>query len=182
MNLKVEKVTKSKKKQEIKQIYTSSFSKEDRMPFGMMLLMSYLWNTEFLAFYEGDTLCGFVYLATIRKITFVMFFAVDETLRSKGYGSEILSEIQKIHPNQKIVISIEPCDVNAKDIEQRIRRKKFYNRNGYEESGYFMKLGGKEQEILIKNGQFNQREFRIFFMLYSNFTMYPKIWNTSGLS
>lgn len=175
MDLRVEKVANSKRKQEVKNIYTTSFPKEDRMPFGMMLMMSYLWNTEFLSFYDRDTLCGFVYMATIRKLTFVMFFSVAENLRSKGYGSRILDEIQSIHANNKIIVSIEPCNQDADDIEQRLRRKKFYTNNGYEETGYCIKLGGKKQEIIIKNGAFDKREFMLFLMLYSNFTLIPKI-------
>ena len=180
MNLSVEKVRKSKRKQDIKNIYTSSFLKEDRMPFGMMIAMSYLWNTDFLSFYDEDILCGFVYMATIRKLTFVMFIAVEENLQSKGYGSSILNEIQSRYPNNKIVISIEPCDEEANDIKQRLRRKKFYANNGYKETGYFIKLGGKKQEIIIRNGTFDKRELALFFMLYSNFTIFPNIWYTKS--
>ncbi|MGL4344557.1 MAG: hypothetical protein ACRCTE_05105 [Cellulosilyticaceae bacterium] len=176
MGLSVEKVRRSKRKQEIKGIYTEAFVKEDRMPFWMMIAMSYLWHTEFLAFYDGDTLCGFTYMATMGKLTFVMFFAVDEGLRSKGYGGQILSQVQMRHPNNKIMVSIEPCDEDAKDLDQRIKRKQFYGRSGYKESGYLMKLGGKTQEVLIKNGQFNRGQLIRFFMLYSNLTVIPKIW------
>ena len=84
MSLHVEKVWRSKRKKEIKNIYMSSFDKKDRMPFFMMIAMSFLWNTEFFAFYDGDILCGFIYMATIHRMSFVMFFAVDEKLRSKG--------------------------------------------------------------------------------------------------
>lgn len=177
--MRVEKVRKSKRKQEIKDIYLSAFPKEDRMPFWMMILMSYLWNTEFLAFYDKNDLCGFVYMATIRRQTFVMFFAVSENLRSKGYGSQILTQLQALYPKNKIVISIEPYDENAEDIELRLRRKKFYLDNGYVETGCFMKLGGKKQEIIIKNGVFKIPEFKLFFMIYSNFTIIPKIWRES---
>ena len=179
MDLRVEKVCKSKRKSEIKEIYTSSFLKEDRMPFWMMVAMSYLWHTEFLAFYDGDVLCGFIYAATIGKQTFIMFFAVDEKLRSKGYGSRILNQMQARHPENKIIISIEPCDNNAEDIQTRVRRKKFYMDNGYVETGHFMKLG-KQQEIIIKNGEFNKRKFQLFFMLYSNLTIIPKIWKADS--
>lgn len=146
------------------------------MPFGMMILMSYSWNTEFFAFYDEDDLCGFVYMATIGTQTFVMFVAVDENIRSKGYGSRILAKIQSLHPKNMIIISIEPCNKSAEDSELRLRRKRFYINNGYAESGYFIKLGRKKQEILIKNGVFNKRNFTLFFMLYSNFTIIPKIW------
>lgn len=177
MLLRVEKVRKSKRKQEIKTMYFSAFPKNDRMPFGMMVFLSYLWNTEFLAFYDADVLCGFVYMATVGRQTFIMFFAVDQSLRSKGYGSGILSAIQALHPKNKWIVSIEPCVASASDIEARLSRKRFYLRNGFAESGYFMKLG-TEQEILTKNGAFDKRRFRLFFLLYSFFTLCPKMWKS----
>ena len=161
---------------EVKRIYFDAFPKKERMPFFMMVAMSKLWNTDFLSFYDGDTLCGFIYLAHTRKIVFVMFFAVDKRLRSKGIGSAILQEIQKRYPKKKIVISIEPCDETAPDIEIRKRRKDFYLRNGYRETGYVIKLAGVIQEIIITNGEFNKTQMRNFFALYSNGTMWPRIW------
>lgn len=82
MELAMEKVTfRNRNTQKIKEIYESSFRKEDRMPFLLMLIMSYLNSTRFISFLDGDTTCGFVYMATIKNITFVMFFAVDENKR-----------------------------------------------------------------------------------------------------
>lgn len=177
MDLRVESVTrKSKEKQKIKEIYTSSFLKEDRMPFGLMLIMAKMKNTEFLSFHDKYTLCGFVYMATIENLTFVMFLAVDENIRSKGYGSRILDKIQSIHTDSKIIISIERCVEEAKDIEQRLKRKKFYANNGYKETGYLVELANKKQEILIKNGEFDEDEFSFFLKKYSNGTMKPKLW------
>lgn len=174
MQIRVEKV--KLHSENVKRIYFEAFPKKERMPFPMMVAMSKLWNTQFFAFYDGDTLCGFVYLAQNSKLVFVMFFAVDQSLRSKGYGSAILHEIQKMYPNKKIIISIEPCDEKASDIELRKRRKAFYMRNGYKETGYMMKLNGVIQEIIIINGEFVKKEFLLFFAFYSNGTVWPKIW------
>lgn len=96
------------------------------------------------------------------KIVFVMFLSVDKRLRSKAHGSAVLAAIEGRHPHKKIIISIEPCDDGAPDIELRERRKAFYLRNGYKEAGYRVKLNGMEQEIIVKNGEFSKREFRIF--------------------
>ena len=161
---------------DIKRIYFEAFPKRERMPFPMMVAMSKLWNTHFFSFYDGDIPCGFIYLAFNKKIVFVMFFAVDKCLRSMGYGSSILQQIEKMYPNKKIIISIEPCDNNVSDIELRKKRKLFYMQNGYEETGYMMKLNGVVQEIIIKNGEFIKRELRSFFAFYSFGSMYPKIW------
>ena len=175
IHLKSQKVKLSSKN--VKQIYFESFPKSERMPFPMMVAMSKLWNTQFLSFYDNDVLCGFVYFATNRKLVFVMFFAVDEKLRSKGYGSAILQEIHNRYPNKKIVISIEPCEIGVPDLEIRKRRKAFYLRNGYKETGYMLKLNGAVQEIIIIGGDFIKKEFRTFFALYSNGTMWPRIWS-----
>ena len=161
---------------DVKNIYIDSFPKNERMPFSMMVAMSKLWNTDFLAFYDKDALCGFIYLAHNGKIVFVMFLAVDKTIRSNGYGSAILQVIQYKYPGKKIIISIEPCDKNAPDIELTVRRKDFYLRNGYRETGYRMKLNGVVQEIMISNGEFDRKQFRTFFAVYSNGTVWPRIW------
>ena len=165
---------------DVKHVYFDAFPKKERMPFPMMVAMSKLWHTQFLSFYDGDTLCGFVYLARSRKIVFIMFLAVDARLRQKGYGSAILREIKSKYPDKKIIVSIEPCDDGAPDLTVRERRKAFYRKNGYRETGYRMKLGGVEQEILITGGDFVKKEFRAFFALYSNGTMWPKIWEQTG--
>jgi hypothetical protein len=86
-----------------------------------------------------------------------------------------------MHPDSKIIISIERCDEGSKDIEQRLRRKKFYVNNGYIETGYLVELAKKKQEIIIKNGEFDEDEFSLFFKEYSNGTMKPKLWR-NGLS
>lgn len=179
MPLRIQKVKLSSK--DIKRIYFEAFPKRERMPFPMMVAMSKLWNTQFFGFYEDDTPCGFTYLASNRKLVFVMFFAVDKSLRSKGYGSAILQQLRNKFPDKKIIISIEPCVVNTPDIDLRKRRKAFYMRNGYRETGYMIKLNGVVQEIIITNGEFLKKEFFSFFVLYSFGSIYPKIWKQTQI-
>lgn len=174
MRLRIQNVT--LKNADIKRIYFEAFPKEERMPFPLMVAMSKLWNTQFFGFYDGDVPCGLTYLASSRSLVFVMFFAVDETLCSKGYGSLILQQLKSKYPDQKIIVSIEPCDTSAPDIELRKRRKSFYMRNGYHETGHMMKLNGVVQEILAANGTFSKAEFFSFFVRYSFGSIYPKIW------
>lgn len=85
-------------------------------------------------------------------------------------------EIKNRYPEKQIIVSIEPCDDSAPDIEIRKKRKAFYKRSGYYETGYMIKLSGVVQEIIITNDEFNKKEFLSFFLLYSNGTVWPKIW------
>ena len=94
MSLEIKKVKLSNKN--VKKIYLDAFPKKERIPFFMMVLLTKITHTEFLAFYDKDLLCGLVYSATIGNITYIIFFAVDKDIRSKGYGSKILDEMQKL--------------------------------------------------------------------------------------
>ena len=164
------------RRRSVKDIYTASFQKEDRMPFWMMRLMAKRADTELLTFHDGDALCGFAYVAAVDGLAFVMFLAVDEAVRAKGSGSGMLDKIRSRYPDHKILVSIERCDEDVPDIVQRVRRKAFYQRNGYAPTGFLIELGNKKQEILIQNGVFDAAEFALFFKKYSNGAMKPKIW------
>ena len=48
---------------EAKQVYFEAFPKNERMPYLLMILMSKLWNTDYLIFYDGATPVGIMYLA-----------------------------------------------------------------------------------------------------------------------
>lgn len=81
-----------------------------------------------------------------------------------------------MYPDNKLIVSIDTCDKNAADIEQRLRRKNFYYSNGYADTKYLLDMSDKAQEILIKNGEFDANEFFTFFKKYSNGSINPKIW------
>ena len=74
------------------------------------------------------------------------------------------------------MLLLDPPYHSAPDIEVRKRRKAFYRKNGYSETGYMIKLSGVVQEIMITNGDFDKKEFLLFFIFYSNGTVWPKIW------
>lgn len=172
MELKVRKV--KLKSKDVKAIYFDLFPPNGRLPFCMMVVMSKLWNTKFLSFYDNDKLCGFIYFAVQFKQVFLMFFAVDKELRSKGYGREILNELKKLYPMKKMIVTIEYG--NTDKTKEQERRKRFYLNNDFKETGYLIRMGGVEQEILVRNGQFSKVKFRAFLALYSNGILWPKIW------
>lgn len=176
MELTVKTYWKAKNKSEIKDTYRKSFPKEEQMPFPLMVLLSCLWNTRLLVFYDKDRFCGFVYMASIGRQSYIMFFAVPEQLRSMGYGSKILHRVQAMYPQNKMIVSIEPCEGEVPDKKLRISRRAFYIRNGYKRSGFMMKLAGQVQEILVANGEFNKKSFILFFIMYSSCTIIPKVW------
>ena len=142
----------------VREIYLASFPREERMPFFLMCLLAKMPQTQFLAFREGEQVCGFAYMAVLDGMEFLLFLAVDPALRSRGYGSAILREIAALYPDCKRLVSIERCDAPADNAAQRLRRRQFYLRNGYAQTGYLVELSGQKQEILLQNGDFDPEE------------------------
>lgn len=161
-----------KDKRKIKRIYYESFPSKERMPWTMMLFLSMLPTTKFKAIYDDEKLCGFIYFGVLGKHVFVMFFAVDSELRNCGYGSKILSELKERYPKKMIVVTIEPTVNNPLDI--RDRRKQFYIRNNFAETGCFIKSFGDLQEILVCGGTFNRKTFSMFLLSYSFLAIWPR--------
>ena len=126
MELKTKVVTKKNKDfKKVKELFLTSFPKEQRSPFWLLLLTSKTKEIDFLSFYHEDVLCGFTYTTAIDNITFVIYLAVCHDMWSKGYGSAILAEIQSMHQDNKVILYIDRCDEKTSDYEKCLRRKSF---------------------------------------------------------
>ena len=77
-----------------------------------------------------------------------MYFAIDEKYRNIGYGSILIKNITKRYHN--VILSIERVvDKVSK------RRKNFYIRNGFNETGKFTIQNNIHYEILCSNNNYN---------------------------
>lgn len=123
---------------------------------------------DFIAFYDGSVFCGFANLLTWRDITHILYFAVDEDLRGMGYGTRALETIRSLKPENRILADIEVAYPGSGNNEQRIRRKEFYLRNGYMESGITYRWREESYEILVNGGPVSEDEFNGFWRHFDN--------------
>ena len=117
----------------VKNIYLSSFPKEERLPFPLLRAFALWRGVDFTAYTDGEKALGFTYTIAADDILFVLFFAVDETDRGRGVGSAILSELKA--KSRAVVLNIEPLDPHAGNYEERCRRFRFYEKNGFYDTG-----------------------------------------------
>lgn len=89
----------------------------------------------------------------------VEYLAVSNQIRSKGTGSKILGEICRQYDDKRILLLIEKIDETANNLEQRIARKRFYLKNGFESSGVLMQGVSGDMEILCHGGSISEDEF-----------------------
>ena len=153
----------TKKSQEytkFKALYRKAFPREERVP--VRFLMDKEVDGTLNACYDGELFCGFYATLTFGNITHILFLAVDDTLRGQGYGSSLLELISSHYPQNRIILDIEAEDCTASNNGQRIRRKAFYEKNGYVESGIEYRWRGVPYKILTKNGTITENEFDDF--------------------
>lgn len=143
-----------------KQLYRTAFPKAERV--SLKYLLEKNESGRLAACYDGDVFCGFYAALTLGNITYISFLAVEDELRDRGYGSQMLEVIRSHYSTQRIILDIEAEDPSAANNDQRIRRKAFYKRNGYTESGIKCVWRGVAYEILIRNGSMTEEEFDAF--------------------
>ena len=141
-------------------LYIGAFPKEERIP--IRVLTEHTRESELVACYDGEVFCGFYYTLTFGDITHILFLAISEELRCRGYGSSILERVSERYPKNRIILDIEAEDASAPNNEQRIKRKAFYVKNGYAESGIEYVWKKVPYQILIRNGSITEDEFDAF--------------------
>lgn len=141
-------------------LYHSAFPKEERLPIDA-LIGDYQENS-LIACYNENEFCGFYSTLTLGDITHILYLAISENQRGHGLGSAVLNLVSKHFSNNRIILDIEAEDKDAPNNDQRVRRKNFYSKNGYSESGIEYIWHGVPYKIMIKNGTITEQEFDDF--------------------
>lgn len=119
----------SKEYKEAKSTYLKSFPKVEQVPFWSLKFIANRKCVDFLCYYDSNNnYIGFSYSIHNKTDLMILYFAVDESARSKGYGTKIIKYLQNKDKIQNTVLDIESPLENCKNIEQRIRRYNFYKR------------------------------------------------------
>lgn len=129
-------------RKQAKGLYRTAFPKEERLPWWLLRLNACRRGIDLTAFMDGDTFCGFTASVTVDKMHFLLFFAIPEELRGRGYGSAILSQLRQNY--ETVTLNVELLDENAPNYSQRLRRFAFYRKNGFYDTAYHVwEVGGK---------------------------------------
>lgn len=145
---------------QIKELYMISFPERERYSLPMLGLLALRRSVRFLAFYDGEKFCAMTYLIKRDGMVYIVYLATNPVLRSRGYGSAVLDWIRQAYPDCQLVLDIEPMDEESDNLDQRLRRKAFYLRNGFNDSGWRMVEGAERYDILCTGKSLDIEEVR----------------------
>ena len=117
-------------------------------------------NFDFLALTDDDTFIGFMVVQTYKELAYLFFLAIDPSCRAKGYGSRAIETLRALYPDKKQVVDFEMQDSAAPNNEQRIKRRQFYLKNGYKETGLFLSYLGVDYEVFCMGDDFEPQVFK----------------------
>lgn len=144
----------------IQYLYQSAFPKSERAPLWFLRYKAKQNNVAFNSLYDDESWIGLLYTTEYKDILLILYFAIDTSCRSGGYGTKVLTKLRENHRNKRIILNIEQIDEQADNNAQRMERKRFYERNGYISTGIIVEELGQPFEMLISRGSITPEETR----------------------
>ena len=80
---------------DICRLMRTAFPQNEQIPMWLLRVLALRKNVNFRAFYEDDQFCGVLYTAEDNKYIFVLYLAVNDRIRLKGYGTKILGWLKQ---------------------------------------------------------------------------------------
>lgn len=161
MKLNIEHITeKNRFWKEVNILAKEAFPPEEYLAPAKLVEMAKEDNFDFLALSDKDSFVGFMVVQTYENLAYLFFLAIDASCRSKGYGSRAIETLKAEYPDKKHTVDFEMLDEKASNHKQREKRREFYLRNGYKETGLFLSYLGVDYEVFCMDDNFEPKEFK----------------------
>lgn len=136
----------------IKELYQSAFPLYERMPFWFMIRQAKREGAQLLGIYDGNEPIGMVYLVKWQDIVYIQYFAIEESCRGSGYGSKALSMLKDRYGGCRFLLEMEEVAPDAPNYEQRLKRRAFYEKNGFHGTELLLTELGVRYEFMTVGG------------------------------
>lgn len=154
LNLKVIKLSvDSKDRTYFEQVNEEAFPDSERLDFDEIFQFASKTDTDVLGIYDTETPIGFAVILKNTECGYIYFLAIDKELRSQGYGGATIQKLMEIYPERQLVLDFEEIDESAENNAQRVRRKNFYLKNGFYETGYCTMLYDEYFEVVCSEAE-----------------------------
>lgn len=157
----------------VKQLYESSFPEDEQVPFLILRNKAKTKISDLYAITDQETFVGMLCTVYHVDIVFLWYLAVTPNMQGKGYGSQILQEVKKQFPKNRLILNIEEVNHECKET---IKRKQFYLKNGFIESGFKTEEYGVVYEMLAYPTKITYPEYEAMMRKYSGDKIFEQIY------
>ncbi len=151
-------------------LYKTAFTTVRHIPAWVLRLTMRRSNNGFSMIYDQYKWVGLLKVTEHADFVFVHFFAIADSMRSGGYGSRVLDFIKAKYANKIIILNVENLDPQAANYRQRIKRRAFYENNGFITSGLVVQDSSEQMDMLVFGRGVSKNEIEdIYRQLYKGF-------------
>lgn len=144
----------------IHRLYKSAFPDYERKPFLLIMLTSRKGRADVWEIQDNGKFSGLAVTMNVKDMVLLDYFAIAEEKRSRGIGGKALRTLQKYYSGRRFFLEIESVYTDAGNLDERLRRKRFYLKNGMTELNIMSKVFKTEMEVLGYNCKLNFDEYR----------------------
>lgn len=145
---------------QVERLALEAFPPEEYLAPAKLIDMAAEDNFDFWALMEDDTFVGFMVVKVYCTMAYLFFLAIDPGCRGKGFGGRALAALRAHYPGCVQTVDFEMVDPRAANAAQRERRRVFYLRNGYRETGMFLHYLGVDYEVFCMGEIFDESLFK----------------------
>ena len=115
-----------------------------------------------LGIYEFSEAIGFLVVREYKEIMYLAYFALRSDSRGRGIGSAVMEEFVNYYYHKQIVVEYEAPDGTVDHGLTAVRRRNFYRRCGFRQTGWFTFYDETEFEIGCAGSEFDIDMFNEF--------------------
>ena len=146
--------------EKIKRLYETVFPEDEQIPWQDLMRLVEEMQLDFTAYYDGENFIGFTIVYPRKSINWYWYFAVQEELRGKGYGQQILTQLIEKYKGQTCVLDMESPTQVCENTSQRKRRHAFYLRNGFRDTNIYRTYSDITMTIMMMGeGTFTMQDW-----------------------
>ena len=147
--------------EQIRQLYEKAFPASEKKPFSLILQKRATGAVEIMIIEdEKQRFRGLLITILHKDMVLIDYFAIDEAYRGIGIGSDVLKLFTIRNAKKRLFLEIESTvSEQIEDLEVKIRRKGFYEKNGLKPMNYLVDLFGVEMEIMTFNSEVSFEEY-----------------------
>ncbi len=119
-------------------------------------------GAEVLGIYEFSEAIGFFVVREFKNLVYLAYFAVRSDSRNRGIGKAVIEEFVNQYFDKMIVVEYEAPDGSVTHGLDCIRRRNFYRRCGFRQTGWYTYYDGVEFEIGCAGEEFDVDVFNEF--------------------
>jgi hypothetical protein len=144
-------------------IYRRAFPPNEQISLAFLHVSSLRPGAQFLAWIDPKQptsvdgvprVVAMTYSQRAHGLLYLAFLAVNDQLRSAGYGSRVLNAICEHNRDLPVFLEIEPVDEpGVPNPHQRQRRLRFYEKNGFELTNMLTEESGDTYRVLRRGAQ-----------------------------